>query len=90
MELSERLHSQWVESAQDWIDTDQAVRTGMLDSWMLDALGNVGASRQSISDAAKAGSAACCPSSARQLPALTSPKPLLSGHAPSHPSAKPT
>ena len=41
MELSERLHSQWVESAQDWIDTDQAVRTGMLDSWMLDALGNV-------------------------------------------------
>ena len=42
MELSERLHSQWVESAQDWIDTDQAVRTGMLDSWMLDALGNVG------------------------------------------------
>ena len=42
MDLSERLHSQWVESAQDWIDTDQAVRTGMLDSWMLDALGNVG------------------------------------------------
>ena len=42
MELNERLHSQWVESAQDWIDTDQAVRTGMLDSWMLDALGNVG------------------------------------------------
>ena len=42
MELSERLHSQWIESAQDWIDTDQAVRTGMLDSWMLDALGNVG------------------------------------------------
>ena len=42
MELSERLHSQWVESAQDWIDTDQAVRTGMLDSWMFDALGNVG------------------------------------------------
>ena len=41
MELSERLHSQWVESAQDWIDTDQAVRTGMLDSWMFDALGNV-------------------------------------------------
>ena len=41
MELSERLHSQWVESAQDWIDTDQAVRTGMLDSWMLDTLGNV-------------------------------------------------
>ena len=42
MELSQRLRTQWVESAQDWIDTDQAVRTGMLDSWMLDALGNVG------------------------------------------------
>ena len=42
MELSQRLRRQWEESAQDWIDTDQAVRTGMLDSWMLDALGNVG------------------------------------------------
>ena len=42
MELSQRLRRQWTESAQDWIDTDQAVRTGMLDSWMLDALGNVG------------------------------------------------
>ena len=41
MELSQRLRRQWEESAQDWIDTDQAVRTGMLDSWMLDALGNV-------------------------------------------------
>lgn len=40
MELSEQLRSQWVESAQDWIDTDQAVRTGMLDRWMLDALGD--------------------------------------------------
>ena len=42
MELPERLKSQWAESAQDWIDTDQAVRTGMLDRWMLDALGDVG------------------------------------------------
>ena len=41
MELSRRLRSQWTESAQDWIETDQAVRTGMLDSWMLDALGDV-------------------------------------------------
>ena len=76
MELSERLHSQWVESAQDWIDTDQAVRTGMLDSWMLDALGNVGrASRQSTSAAARADSPACCPNSAQASRALTSPKP---------------
>ena len=36
-----RLRTQWTESAQDWIETDQAVRTGMLDSWMLDALGDV-------------------------------------------------
>ena len=36
-----RLRTQWAESAQDWIETDQAVRTGMLDSWMLDALGDV-------------------------------------------------
>ena len=41
MELSERLRRQWAESAQDWIETDQAVRTGLLDRWMLDALGDV-------------------------------------------------
>ena len=41
MELDKRLRAQWTESAQDWIETDQAVRTGMLDSWMLDALGDV-------------------------------------------------
>ena len=41
MDLPERLRSQWVESAQDWIETDQAVRTGLLDRWMLDALGDV-------------------------------------------------
>ena len=42
MDLHERLQAQWTESAQDWIATDQAVRTGMLDRWMLDALGDVG------------------------------------------------
>ena len=41
MELDKRLRAQWTESAQDWIETDQAVRTGMLDSWMLKALGDV-------------------------------------------------
>ena len=41
MDLSGRLHSQWVESAQDWIDTDQSNRTGLLDRWMLDSLGDV-------------------------------------------------
>ena len=41
MEPEDRLHTQWSESAQDWIDTDQAVRTGMLDRWMLDSLGDV-------------------------------------------------
>ncbi len=41
MELHERLQTQWTESAQGWIDTDQAVRTGMLDRWMLDSLGDV-------------------------------------------------
>ena len=45
MELSRRLRAQWTESAQDWIETDQAVRTGMLDSWMLDALGDVSGKR---------------------------------------------
>ena len=41
MELRSRLRSQWTKYAQDWIETDQAVRTGMLDTWMLDALGDV-------------------------------------------------
>ena len=41
MDLRERLNTQWAESAQDWIDTDQAVRTGMLDRWMLNSLGDV-------------------------------------------------
>lgn len=41
MDLHERLQTQWTESAQDWIDTNQVIRTGMLDRWMLDALGDV-------------------------------------------------
>ncbi len=41
MDIERRLRTQWTEAARDWIDTDQAVRTGMLDSWMLDALGDV-------------------------------------------------
>ena len=41
MELHERLHTQWTDAAQDWIDADQAVRTGMLDRWMLNSLGDV-------------------------------------------------
>lgn len=38
--LERRLRTQWTEAAQDWIEQDQAVRTGMLDSWMLDAIGD--------------------------------------------------
>ena len=41
MELEERLRTQWTEAVQDWIETDQSVRTGFLDTWMLDALGDV-------------------------------------------------
>lgn len=41
MNLERRLRTQWTEAAQDWIEQDQAVRTGMLDSWMLEALGDV-------------------------------------------------
>ncbi len=41
VELGDVLRNQWVDCAQDWIETDQSVRTGMLDSWMLNALGNV-------------------------------------------------
>ncbi len=40
MNLEERLGRQWTEAAQDWIGQDQAARTGMLDSWMLKALGD--------------------------------------------------
>ena len=41
MELRSRIRAQWTKYAQDWIETDQAVRTGFLDTWMLDALGDV-------------------------------------------------
>ena len=41
MNLHQRLHTQWTESAQDWIEADQAVRTGMLDRWVLDSFGDV-------------------------------------------------
>ena len=41
MDLKNTLRTQWTKAAQDWIGQDQAVRTGMLDSWMLDALGDV-------------------------------------------------
>ena len=41
MELEERLRTQWTEAVQDWIETDQSIRTGMLDTWMLEALGDV-------------------------------------------------
>ena len=41
MDLKNTLRTQWTEAAQDWIGQDQAGRTGMLDSWMLDALGDV-------------------------------------------------
>ena len=43
--LKDLLRSQWAKSAQDWIQQDQSVRTGMLDSWVLDALGEVSSKR---------------------------------------------
>ena len=58
MELKERLRTQWTEAAQDWIETlTMSIRTGMLDSWMLGALGEVsGQVRSSTSAAERAGS----------------------------------
>ncbi len=41
MDLEERLNTQWTDAAEDWFQQDQSVRTGMLDSWMLKALGDV-------------------------------------------------
>ena len=40
-ELNTLLRAQWAEAAENWIETEQVARTGMLDSWMLDALGDV-------------------------------------------------
>ena len=45
MDLKDRLRTQWAESVEDWIQQDQSVRTGMLDSWMLEALGDVSGKR---------------------------------------------
>ena len=39
------MEKQWAESVEDWIGEDQAVRTGMLDSWVLDALGDISGRR---------------------------------------------
>ena len=41
MELERRLRTQWTEAARAWIEADQSVRSGMLDDWVLDALGDV-------------------------------------------------
>ena len=40
MNLERRLNTQWTEAAQNWIEQDQFERTGMLDSWMLNAIGD--------------------------------------------------
>ena len=45
MDLRDRLRTQWAESVDDWISQNQAVRTGFLDSWMLEALGDVSGKR---------------------------------------------
>ena len=45
MDLKDRLRTQWAESVEDWIQQDQSVRTGMLDSWMMEALGDVSGKR---------------------------------------------
>ena len=41
MDLKDRLRAQWAESVEDWVHQNQSVRTGMIDSWMLEALGDV-------------------------------------------------
>ena len=45
MNTRDRLRSQWTASAEDWIAQDQTIRTDFLDSWMLDALGDVSGKR---------------------------------------------
>ena len=45
MNTRDRLRTQWAASAEDWISQDQTIRTDFLDSWMLDALGNVSGKR---------------------------------------------
>lgn len=41
MDLEQQLRVQWTEHVQDWLQQDQSIRTGMLDSWMLEALGDI-------------------------------------------------
>ncbi len=45
MSLEQKLRTQWDRHAQDWLRQDQTVRTAMLDSWMLEALGDVAGRR---------------------------------------------
>jgi len=45
MNTRDRLRSQWTDAAGDWIAQDQTIRTDFLDSWMLDALGDVSGKR---------------------------------------------
>ena len=45
VDLKDRLRTQWAESVEDWIHQNQAVRTGMLDSWMLESLGDISGKR---------------------------------------------
>ena len=45
MNLKQRLETQWADAVEDWIGQDQSVRTGMLDSWMLGALGDIAGRR---------------------------------------------
>ena len=45
MDLKDRLRTQWAESVEDWLHQNQAVRTGMLDSWMLESLGDISGKR---------------------------------------------
>ncbi len=45
MDLKQRLETQWADAVEDWIGQDQSVRTGMLDSWMLGALGDIAGRR---------------------------------------------
>ena len=45
MDLERRLKTQWTEAADDWDGQNQAVRTDLLDVWVLDALGDVASTR---------------------------------------------
>ena len=45
VDLKDRLRTQWAESVEDWLHQNQAVRTGMLDSWMLESLGDISGKR---------------------------------------------